>query len=65
MKTNIYGTVPLGELVAAVFDGAGTYSNNPHEVSLLATLAIAAMLRHRGRSTGDREAQARRGAGRR
>lgn len=56
-KTNTHGNVPLGEVVAAAFDGAGAYSDNPREVSLLATLAIAAMLGPRARSGRSRPLQ--------
>jgi hypothetical protein len=37
-------TVPLGELILAVFDRAATYSTDPREVARLATQAVARML---------------------
>ena len=38
-------TASFGNLVAAAFDGAATYSSDPDAVSWLATRAIAIMLR--------------------
>ena len=38
-------TARLGELVAAVFDEAAHYSNDPQEVSRLAAQAVAHILR--------------------
>jgi hypothetical protein len=38
-------TAELGELVAAAFDEAARYSNDPQEVSRLATYAITHLLR--------------------
>jgi len=46
MRTTIHKTAQLGELVAAAFDSAASYSADPREVSRLATLAVVAMLWH-------------------
>ena len=50
MRTEVQKTAPLGALIVAVFDKAACYSADPQEVSLLATQAIAHILR-RARST--------------
>jgi len=44
MKTQTRKTVPLGELILAVFDRAAQYSTNPREVSRLATQTVSHML---------------------
>jgi hypothetical protein len=44
MKNQTRKTVPLGELILAVFDRAAQYSTNPQEVSRLATQAVSHML---------------------
>jgi hypothetical protein len=46
MRTQIPQTVPLGELILAVFDKAAQYSTDPREVSRLATQTISHMLWH-------------------
>jgi|WetSurMetagenome_2_1015567.scaffolds.fasta_scaffold493956_2 hypothetical protein len=51
MLINPQKTAQLGELVAAVFDEATLYSNDPREVSRLATRTVARMLRHGRRAT--------------
>jgi hypothetical protein len=45
MNDRIQVTLPLGELVAAVFDRAATYSKDQREVSRLATMTVMHMLR--------------------
>ena len=45
MRTHVHKTAQLGELVAAVFDQAARYSADQREVSRLATLAVAHLLR--------------------
>jgi len=47
MTIPAHKTAPLGELIAAAFDGAATYSADPHQVSRLAMGAIAHLLRSR------------------
>jgi hypothetical protein len=46
MKTQIRKTVPLGELILAVFEKAAQYSADPREVSRLATQTVSHMLWH-------------------
>jgi hypothetical protein len=41
-------TAPLGELVAAAFDGASRLSRDPREVSRLAALTVLRMLARAG-----------------
>ena len=50
MRKDIYNTVKLGELVEVVFDEAKQYSNDPREISHLATRVVMSMLR-RARNT--------------
>ncbi len=45
MKTRVVQTVPLGDLVVAVFDAAARHSADPEEVSRLATRTVAHLLR--------------------
>jgi hypothetical protein len=45
VRTHIYKTAQVGELVAAAFDSAASYSSDPREVSRLATQTVAHMLR--------------------
>jgi hypothetical protein len=45
MDNRIQVTVPLGELVAAVFDRAAMWSKDQREVSRLATMAVMQILR--------------------
>jgi hypothetical protein len=45
MNAMIRRSVQLGELVAAVYDEAGRYSDNPKEVSSLAARTVTRMLR--------------------
>jgi hypothetical protein len=45
MRTHAPKTVSLGELIAAAFDEAASYSADPREVSRLATGAVARLLR--------------------
>ena len=45
MKTRVSQTVPLGDLVVAVFDAAALHSTDPKEVSRLAARTVAHMLR--------------------
>jgi hypothetical protein len=47
MRSLVRKTAQLGEVVAAAFDHAASYSRDPREVSRLATQAIAVMLRPR------------------
>jgi hypothetical protein len=44
VKTQVRKTIPLGELILAVFDKAAQYSSDPREVSRLATQTVAHML---------------------
>lgn len=55
MKTASRTTAPLGDLITAAFDGARGYSTDPGEVSLLATQAVAHMLRRLGRAASTSE----------
>ena len=45
MRNQVHKTAPFGELVVAAFDKAARYSTDPREVSRLATLAVAHILR--------------------
>ena len=51
MKTNVYITVPLGELIAAVFDETARYSSDTGEISRLATSAVKDILERKGRTS--------------
>jgi len=44
-KMKGHKTAQFGDLVAAAFDSAARYSENPREVSRLATLAVILALR--------------------
>ncbi len=46
MRAHNHQTAQIGELIAAAFDTAATYSTDPREVSRLATQAVGHMLRH-------------------
>ena len=46
MKNREQETVEFGELVLAIYDEAAQFSDNPREVSLLATQAVQEMLWH-------------------
>ena len=46
MRTRVNKTAQFGELVAAAYDGAASYSRDPLEVSRLAAGAVTLMLRH-------------------
>ena len=46
MTTSAYGTVQLGDLIAAVFDEAARCSTDPKQVARLATRAVQHLLRH-------------------
>jgi hypothetical protein len=46
MRTQVNKTAQFGELVAAAYDGAASYSKDPLEVSLLAAGAVSLMLQH-------------------
>jgi hypothetical protein len=48
MRTSASRTAELGDLVVAAFDGAAHVTNDPREVSRLATLVVRHLLR-RGR----------------
>ena len=50
MRANLRKTAELGEVVVTAFDHAAQYSADPKEVALLATRAIALMLRPPRRS---------------
>ena len=50
MRTHARTAAPLGQLVAAVFDEAALYSDNPREVSHLATKAVVHLLERLRRS---------------
>jgi hypothetical protein len=55
MYNSIQLTVPLGDLVAAVFDRAALCSKDQREVSRLATMTVQHMLRRaRGRQAPKR-----------
>ena len=59
MRSSARRTAPLGELVAAAFDGAARLSADPLEVSRLATLIVNHVLvggRRGGRILADRSA---------
>ena len=45
MRTHVYRTVQLGDLVAAAFDEAALFSSDPKEVAHLATQSVVRMLR--------------------
>lgn len=51
MRTQVRKTIPLGEIIAAAFDEAAHHSNNPEEISHLATRAVNNMLRHARRGS--------------
>jgi hypothetical protein len=51
MKTLARKTVELGDLVTTVFDDAKQYSDDPREVSRLATQTVAQMLRRERKLT--------------
>ena len=51
MRTSVFKSVELGELVAAIFDEAGRYSTDPLEVSLLATSAVMDILERKERTS--------------
>jgi hypothetical protein len=44
MRTTTRKTTPLGELIAAAFDGAAAFAEGPLEVSRLGTLALLGLL---------------------
>jgi len=46
MKTESRKTMPLGELVAAVFDQTAHYTTDSRRMAHLAAQAVAHMLRH-------------------
>ena len=51
-------SVPLGDLIAAVFDEAAQHSSDTREVSLLVTLSVMDLYRRSSRANGheiDRE----------
>lgn len=50
MRTNTHPTVKLGELIVTAFDWAAQRSSDPREIPLLATKAVAYLLR-RARTT--------------
>jgi hypothetical protein len=50
MKATLRKTAELGDVVVTAFDKAAHYSSNPREVSRLAALAVAHMLKHRRRT---------------
>jgi len=50
MTTKFRGTAQLGDLVVAAFDKAARYSNDPREVSRLATWVVEHMLRRARRT---------------
>jgi len=45
MRKSSRKTARLGDLIAAVFDEAGSYSRNPREVSRLATHVVRHLMR--------------------
>jgi hypothetical protein len=51
MRSHPCRTAKLGDLIVAAFDEAAFYSADPGEVSLLATQAIARLLRSAARAT--------------
>jgi hypothetical protein len=51
MMNNVQKSAQLGELVAAVFDEAMSYSKDPREVSRLATRTVTRMVRRSRRAT--------------
>ncbi|MBN1606282.1 MAG: hypothetical protein JW940_06595 [Polyangiaceae bacterium] len=51
MRTHARTSTPLGQLIAAVFDEAALHSDNPHEVSRLATKAVTHLLERLRRSS--------------
>jgi hypothetical protein len=44
MKNHGHKLVPLGALVACIYDAVALYSDNPAEVSLMANRVVAMML---------------------
>jgi hypothetical protein len=44
MRTHVYKTMTLGELVEAVFDETAEWNTDPLEVSRLATQAVVTLL---------------------
>ena len=59
MATRTHRTVPLGDVVLAIFDEAARVSADPREVADLATAAVRRTLRRAARtSTADRVATA-------
>ena len=57
MKTNAYQAVRVGDLVVAVFDEAERYSDDPREVSRIATRTVTHMLRRHWPKRGERMAR--------
>jgi len=51
VRTHAHTSTPLGQLIAAVFDEAALYSDNPREVSRLATKAVVHLLERLRRSS--------------
>jgi hypothetical protein len=51
MSTKVQDTAEFGDLVAAAFDGAASYSADPLVVSRLATGAVSLVLRHMRKKT--------------
>jgi hypothetical protein len=51
MRTQVYKTVTLGELVVAVFDKTAECNTDPREVSRLATQAVVSLLRSARRAS--------------
>ena len=51
MRTIVCTTAELGELVAAAFDSAASYSANRREVSALATRTVISMLQRAERAS--------------
>jgi hypothetical protein len=49
MTTQANKTAQVGDLIAAAFDHAAQYSNDPDEVSLLATTAVMRILQRQRR----------------
>ena len=45
MEAKTHGTAQLGELIAAAFDEAARYSDDPRDVASMATHAVQHMLR--------------------
>ena len=54
MRTHVFMTVQLGDLVAAAFDEAALFSSDPREVSRLATKAVRGILERMGRTSLNR-----------